>query len=150
MIMKRIAKTPSWRNSFMDKIEALRIATEKRVKNKKAQLNNALSKMLKGNKLISVSTVADEACVSRTYIYKNKEILNEIKIIEEKQQAYGKIPCITPKSERSSEKSKDAIIAALNLKITELKDKNKDLSNEVSRLNEALSIAYGKLRENGI
>ncbi len=148
--MKRIAKTPSWRNSFMDKIEALRIATEKRVKNKKAQLNNALSKMLKGNKLISVSTVADEACVSRTYIYKNKEILNEIKIIEEKQQAYGKIPCITPKSERSSEKSKDAIIAALNLKITELKDKNKDLSNEVSRLNEALSIAYGKLRENGI
>jgi len=134
----------------MDKIEALRIATEKRVKNKKAQLNNALSKMLKGNKLISVSTVADEACVSRTYIYKNKEILNEIKIIEEKQQAYGKIPCITPKSERSSEKSKDAIIAALNLKITELKDKNKDLSNEVSRLNEALSIAYGKLRENGI
>ena len=133
----------------MDKIEALRIATEKRVKNKKAQLNNALSKMLKGNKLISVSTVADEACVSRTYIYKNKEILNEIKIIEEKQQAYGKIPCITPKSERSSEKSKDAIIAALNLKITELKDKNKDLSNEVSRLNEALSIAYGKLRENG-
>lgn len=64
------------------KIEALRVATERKSQEALDKTNTAITTLLKEGKRIKFPTVAKEAGVSVTYLYKYQEIRSEFIICE--------------------------------------------------------------------
>lgn len=60
------------------KIEALRVATERKRQSALDKTNAAITRLLKEGKRINFPTVAKEAGVSVTYLYKYEEIKERI------------------------------------------------------------------------
>ena len=92
----------------------------------------AIRELIKENKSISFSAVAEKANVSRAWLYQNKDIKERIQSLRNQSFSNKNIP---PKL-RPSESSKDTIIATLKKRIEKLNRENYALNNH-------LEVAYG-------
>ena len=117
------------------KIEALREATDRKRQEALDKTNAAITQLLKEGKRINFPSVAKEAGVSVTYLYKIDEIKERILHLRKQQEASSKKP-IAPQS--ASDKSKQVIINKLRERIRQLEVDNQELR----RKNEAV---YGRL-----
>lgn len=117
------------------KIEALREATDRKSQEALDKTNLAINKLLKEGKRINFPSVAKEAGVSITYLYKIDDIKERILHLRHQQQASIKKP-IVPQS--ASDKSKQVILNQLRERIKQLEVDNRELRDK----NEAV---YGRL-----
>lgn len=117
------------------KIEALREATDRKSQEALDKTNLAINKLLKEGKRINFPSVAKEAGVSVTYLYKIDDIKERILHLRHQQQASIKKP-IVPQS--ASDKSKQVILNQLRERIKQLEVDNRELRDK----NEAV---YGRL-----
>lgn len=117
------------------KIEALREATERKSQEALDKTNAALTRLLKEGKRITFATVALEAGVSVTYLYKYEEIKERIYHLRKQQEASIEKP-VNPQI--ASDKSKQVITNQLRERIRQLEADNRELRNK----NEAV---YGRL-----
>lgn len=117
------------------KIEALKEATDRKRQEALDKTNAAIAKLLKEDKRINFPTVAKEAGVSVTYLYKYDDLKERINHLRKQQEETIKKP-IAPQS--ASDKSKQVIINQLRERIKQLEADNRELRNK----NEAV---YGRL-----
>ena len=92
----------------------------------------AIRELIKENKPISFSSVAEKANVSRAWLYQNKDIKERIESLRNKSSDTKSVPAKI----RPSESSKDTIIATL-------KKRNEKLDKENYALRSHLEVAYG-------
>lgn len=92
----------------------------------------AIKELIKENRAISFSTVAEKANVSRVYLYQNKDIKERIESL--KNQFFSKKS--VPLQLRPSESSKDTIVVTLKQRIEKLDRENSGLRSH-------LEVAYG-------
>lgn len=117
------------------KIEALKEATDRKRQEALDKTNAAIAKLLKEGKRINFPTVAKEAGVSVTYLYKYDDLKERINHLRKQQEETIKKP-IAPQS--ASDKSKQVIINQLRERIKQLEADNRELRDK----NEAV---YGRL-----
>ena len=112
--------------------EGLKKAAKSKKKNAIEATEIAIRELIKENKSISFSAVAEKANVSRAYLYQNKDIKERIESL--RNQSFSKK--FIPSKLRPSESSKDTIIATLKKRIEKLDRENYALRSH-------LEIAYG-------
>lgn len=117
------------------KIEALREATDRKRQEALDKTNAAIARLLKDGKRINFPTVAQEAGVSITYLYKYDELKDRINHLRKQQEASVKKP-VTP--QLASDKSKQVMLNQLRERVKQLEVDNQELRNK----NEAV---YGQL-----
>ncbi|WP_193065550.1 DUF6262 family protein [Oceanobacillus oncorhynchi] len=105
--------------------------TEKSIK----KVNTALNHMIKKQLKINFNSVAEEARVSKSFIYKNPELRSRIEALREQQEGLS-----SPKEikRNTSENSKDVIIASLRNRVKRLEKENKEIK-------EQLKVQFGKI-----
>jgi metal-dependent amidase/aminoacylase/carboxypeptidase family protein len=99
----------------------------------------ALKKMIKNNKKINFKRVAEEAEVSTAWLYKEEQFSKRIRKLRKQQKNYGSVE---KKLQKTSDKSKDAMIMTMRTRIKSLKKENK-------KLKEQIEVLYGELYKNG-
>ena len=112
--------------------EGLKKAAKNKKRNAIEATEKAIRELIKDNKSISFSAVAEKAHVSRAYLYQNKDIKERIESLRNQSFSTNNVPSKL----RPSESSKDTIIATLKKRIEKLNRKN-------DVLNEHLEVAYG-------
>lgn len=117
------------------KIEALKEATDRKRQEALKKTNAAIERLLKEGKRINFPSVAKEAGVSVTYLYKIDEIKSRILHLRKQQELSNEKP-VAPQS--ASDKSKQVIINQLRERIRQLEVDNRELRDK----NEAV---YGRL-----
>lgn len=108
------------------KIEALKEATDRKRQTALDKTDAAITKLLKEGKRINFPTVAKQAGVSVTYLYKYEEI-KERHHLRRQQEASIEKP-VTPQS--ASDKSKQVIINQLRTRIRQLEADNRELRDK--------------------
>ena len=104
------------------------------------KVDDAIQLLIKEKKKINFNSVAQEAGVSKTYLYTRLRLRERIEKLRQDQQA------ATPKGRVKREMrdaGKDVLIAAKNKRINQLVEENKRLKAELERLR-------GKLYESAI
>ena len=101
----------------------------------------AIDRMWKAGLPVTVAAVAREAGLSRSYLYKAKDVLARIRAMEGRQTDLRLTPGGVPDARRT-DKTKDAIIAAQGRKIRQLEAEVVRLKAENERL---LAAGYEKL-----
>jgi peptidoglycan hydrolase CwlO-like protein len=112
--------------------EGLKQVAKNKKKNALEATEKAIRELIKENKIISFSAVAEKANVSRAYLYQNNDIKERIESL--RNQSFSKKS--VPSQIRPSESSKDTIIATL-------KQRNEKLDRENYALRSHLEVAYG-------
>ena len=97
----------------------------------------AIQKMLKENITINFKTVAEKAKVSTAWLYREPEIADRIKKIRAMNNSKNNNKLVI---EKTSDTSKDALIATLKARIKEL-----ELSNLEQK--KTIEMLYGKLHD---
>ncbi|QQV09994.1 DUF6262 family protein [Acinetobacter johnsonii] len=97
----------------------------------------AIQKMLKENITINFKTVAEKAKVSTAWLYREPEIADRIKKIRAMNNSKNNNKLVL---EKTSDTSKDALIATLKARIKEL-----ELSNLEQK--KTIEMLYGKLHD---
>ncbi len=97
----------------------------------------AIQKMLKENITINFKTVAEKAKVSTAWLYREPEIADRIKKIRALNNSKNDNKLVL---EKTSDTSKDALIATLKARIKEL-----ELSNLEQK--KTIEMLYGKLHD---
>jgi hypothetical protein len=97
----------------------------------------AIQKMLKENVTINFKTVAEKAKVSTAWLYREPEIADRIKKIRAMNNSKNDNKLVL---EKTSDTSKDALIATLKARIKEL-----ELSNLEQK--KTIEMLYGKLHD---
>ena len=97
----------------------------------------AIQKMLKENITIDFKTVAEKAKVSTAWLYREPEIADRIKKIRAMNNSKNNNKLVL---EKTSDTSKDALIATLKARIKEL-----ELSNLEQK--KTIEMLYGKLHD---
>ena len=97
----------------------------------------AIQKMLKENITINFKTVAEKAKVSTAWLYREPEIADRIKKIRAMNNSKNNNKLVL---EKTSDTSKDALIATLKVRIKEL-----ELSNLEQK--KTIEMLYGKLHD---
>lgn len=97
----------------------------------------AIQKMLKENVTINFKTVAEKAKVSTAWLYREPEIADRIKKIRAMNNSKNDNKLVL---EKTSDTSKDALIATLKVRIKEL-----ELSNLEQK--KTIEMLYGKLHD---
>jgi hypothetical protein len=97
----------------------------------------AIQKMLKENITINFKTVAEKAKVSTAWLYREPEIADRIKKIRAMNNSKNDNKLVL---EKTSDTSKDALIATLKARIKEL-----ELSNLEQK--KTIEMLYGKLHD---
>ena len=97
----------------------------------------AIQKMLKANITINFKTVAEKAKVSTAWLYREPEIADRIKKIRAMNNSKNNNKLVL---EKTSDTSKDALIATLKARIKEL-----ELSNLEQK--KTIEMLYGKLHD---
>lgn len=119
------------------KIEALREATDRKRQEALEKTNAAITRLLKEGKSINFPTVAKEAGVSITYLYKYDDIKERINHLRKQQEQTIKKP-IAPQS--ASDKSKQVMLNQLRERVRQLEVDNREFRTK----NEAV---YGRLHQ---
>ena len=99
------------------------------------RVNEILQKMIKEDHVITFSQVAEQAQVSRSWLYKNDKIKNQIETIREKQCKKTAIDlAVTDKPDQK-------------FIIEQLKQRIKKVQQENRILREQIEVIYGKMVE---
>ena len=110
------------------RIEALKLATKKKKKAALDQTEKAIQTLIEKNQKITIRSVAREAGVSASYIYKYPELSYRIQTLRE-QQKYNQV-----KPEVPSSKSHQIIVTQLRNKIKILEQEKEELTREINTL----------------
>ncbi|MDJ0594870.1 MAG: DUF6262 family protein [Pleurocapsa sp. MO_226.B13] len=114
---------------MLDKrIEALKLATKKKKQAALDQTEKAIETLIEKNQKITIRSVAREAGVSASYIYKYPELSYRIQTLRE-QQKYNRV-----KPEVPSSKSHQIIATQLRNKIKILEQEKEELTREINTL----------------
>ncbi|MEH7502492.1 DUF6262 family protein [Neobacillus drentensis] len=112
----------------------LDIAIEKKEKTLE-KVEEAIKQMIKTQQKINFNSVAANASVSKTYLYKNADISKRIKHPRSQQEGISNIKQV---KRNVSDESKDVIIASLRKRVKELEKENNELKEQVK-------IIYGNI-----
>ncbi|PFZ52785.1 transposase [Bacillus wiedmannii] len=97
-------------------------------------VDKAISKLSLEGKVINFNTVAKEANVSKSWLYKEQDIRKRIESLRKQQHSrLGTRPTI-----QKSSRSEEALIKTLKIRIKELEGENNKLKNQIQKL-------YGEL-----
>jgi DNA-binding Lrp family transcriptional regulator len=102
------------------------------------ETDEAIKRLVKTEKPINFNTVAEEAGVSKAWLYKETEVSERIKRLREKSSS--KKPSTRTTTSKVGDASKDALIATLKARVKELESENSDLKKQ-------LEVVYGKLHD---
>ena len=97
-------------------------------------VDKAISKLSLEGKVINFNTVAKEANVSKSWLYKERDIRKRIESLRKQQHNHLSTRPVTKKSSRSEE----VLIKTLKMRIKELEGENTKLKNQIQKL-------YGEL-----
>ncbi|MBY0597019.1 DUF6262 family protein [Bacillus bingmayongensis] len=97
-------------------------------------VEKAISKLSLEGKVINFNTVAKEANVSKSWLYKEQDIRKRIELLRKQQQNHSSTRSMVKKSSRSEE----VLIKTLKMRIKELEGENTKLKNQIQKL-------YGEL-----
>lgn len=100
------------------------------------RVDNAIGRLLKSRKCIDFTSVAEEARVSKVWLYKEEDFAKQIRILRSKSKPMTKIQL----RNRVSDDSKDAIIRTYKERILKSEKTNAELRKQ-------LEIAYGRIME---
>ncbi|MBU3114680.1 DUF6262 family protein [Clostridium lacusfryxellense] len=111
-------------------IEGLIESAKKRRDETLKRADEGIKKLIKEGKSINFKTLSEAANISTTWIYKQPEISERIKMLrsQEKGNAIAK-PRI-----KTSDASKDAMCAAFKNRIKQLEEENKTLKKQIEVL----------------
>jgi hypothetical protein len=115
----------------------LAVHAKQRAEHKQQQVDQAIGKLLRENKLINFNAVATAAEVTKAYLYHHPELRDRIETLRASQM--NKVPPKLSTSERT-ESSREVLLAAKDRRIRELEQENQWLKEE-------LKVALGKLYE---
>jgi hypothetical protein len=96
----------------------------------------AIQLLLKENRPISFTAVAETAHVSTAWLYGQEDIKQQLLNLRAQQQPKPKI--VIPPHERASDASKDALIALLRKRV-------KEQDEQIRELKQQVEVAYGQL-----
>lgn len=115
-------------------VEGLRTNAQKKAAATAQRAEAAIAQLIKAQRPINFTTVAQTAGISTAWLYENAAIKERIMHLRAQQmpKAQAKIP---PK-EQASSASKDAMIAALQKRV-------KEQSAEIQQLKQQVEVAYG-------
>jgi len=110
---------------------------KQRAECKQQQVEQAISKLLRENRLVNFNTVATSAGVTKAYLYNHPELRDRIEALRASQRNN-----LAPQRtlSRRTEGSREVLLAAKDRRIKELEQENQ-------RLKEELKMALGKLYE---
>ncbi|MCU5092054.1 DUF6262 family protein [Bacillus toyonensis] len=97
-------------------------------------VEKAISKLSLEGKVINFNTVAKEANVSKSWLYKEQDIRKRIESLRKQQQNHSSTRSMVKKNSRSEE----VLIKTLKMRIRELEGENTKLKNQIQKL-------YGEL-----
>ncbi|MEH7548071.1 MULTISPECIES: DUF6262 family protein [Bacillaceae] len=102
------------------------------------KVEQAIKQLIKQNEKINFNTVTSAAGVSKSYLYNQPEIRERIETLRQQQREMT-----TPKNVKKnmSDENKESLIQVFRDRIRELEKENKQLKEEIKRVN-------GKLYEN--
>jgi hypothetical protein len=102
-------------------------AIEKKEKTLK-KVEQTIKHMIKTQQKINFNSVAANAQVSKTYLYKNQDIKERIQHLRSQQEGISNIKQV---KRNVSDQSKDVIIASLRKRVKELEKENNELREQV-------------------
>lgn len=102
-------------------------AIEKKEKTLK-RVEQTIKQMIKTQQKINFNSVAANAKVSKTYLYKNQDIKERIQHLRSQQEGTTNIKQV---KRNVSDQSKDVIIASLRKRVKELEKENNELREQV-------------------
>jgi hypothetical protein len=123
-------------NTWERNIEGLRSSAQIKAEQTKRRAEEAITLLLKEQRPINFTTVAQTARISTAWLYANEEI--KMRIIHLRSQQTPSARVKIPPREQASSASKDAMIAALQKRVREQAEEIKDLKKQ-------LEVAYGSL-----
>ena len=94
------------------------------------KVDKAIQELTKLKGKINFNSVAEEAGVSKAYLYKHPEIRERIDMLRKQQEG---LPSPGQVKREMTDASKDVLIAAKNKHIKELQDENKRLKDILKR-----------------
>lgn len=116
--------------------EGLRRSAQQKSNETRQRVEEAITLLLKEQRMINFNTVAQTANCSTAWLYANDDIKHRIMHLRAQQTPKAQIKI--PPREQASSASKDAMIATLQKRVREQAEKIKDLERQ-------LEVAYGPL-----
>lgn len=114
-------------------VEGLRKSAELRHRQARQRAEEGISSLLQQRRLINFNTVAETAQVSTAWLYQQAEIRQRIEHLRQQSQPQPAATKI-----RSSDASKDAIVATLRHRVKQVEAENRELRQQ-------LEVVYGQL-----
>ena len=111
--------------------EGLKKHAEYRKAKTAEKVDEAIKRLVKNKESVNFNRVSEEAGVSKSYLYNNQEVRQRIETLRKQQ---GDVPSPRQVKREMTDASKDAVIAAKNKQINELKEENKKLKEENRKL----------------
>lgn len=108
--------------------EIVRLAKQKSKKTRK-KVDKAISKFSIEGKVINFNSIAKEANVSKSWLYKEHDIRQRIESLRERQITAN----VVSKPKKSS-RSEEILIKTLKRRVMELEKENKKLQNQIQKL----------------
>ncbi|HHC9741293.1 TPA: DUF6262 family protein [Staphylococcus aureus] len=108
--------------------EIVRLAKQKSQKTSE-KVDKAISKFSIEGKAINFNSIAKEANVSKSWLYKEHDIRQRIESLRERQITSN----VVSKPKKSS-RSEEILIKTLKRRVMELKKENKKLQNQIQKL----------------
>lgn len=98
-------------------------------------VDKAISKLSLEGRIINFNTVAKEANVSKSWLYKETDIRKRIELL--RKQQYNHLST-RPVTKKKSSRSEEVLIKTLKMRIKEVEEENTKLKNQIQKL-------YGEL-----
>ncbi len=117
-------------------VEGLRTTAQRKAEVTQQQAEAALALLLKEQRPITFKAVAQTAGISTAWLYGNEAIKQRIMHLRAQQTPVAQVKI--PPREQASSASKDAVIAALKIRVREQ-------AEEIRNLKKQLEVAYGSL-----
>ncbi|HGF8123098.1 TPA: DUF6262 family protein, partial [Enterococcus faecium] len=108
--------------------EIVRLAKQKSKKTRE-KVDKAISKFSIEGKVINCNSIAKEANVSKSWLYKEHDIRQRIESLRERQITAN----VVSKPKKSS-RSEEILIKTLKRRVMELEKENKKLQNQIQKL----------------
>lgn len=116
--------------------EGLQRSAQQKAEQTRHRAEDAINLLLKQQRPINFKAVAETAQISTAWLYANEDI--KMRILHLRSQQMPRAQVKIPPREQASNASKDAMIAALKLRVREQAEK-------IKALEEQLEVAYGSL-----
>lgn len=117
-------------------VDGLRTAAQRKAEVTQQKAEAALALLLKEQRPVTFNAVAEMAGISTAWLYGNEAIKQRIMHLRAHQAPVAQVKI--PPREQASSASKDAVIAALKIRVREQ-------AEEIRNLKKQLEVAYGSL-----